>query len=167
MKVLVSLDGSDVSESIVPTVKRLLEVGPNVELHLVTVMDPDEAKSQRMGEIGASSPTPGGFSGISRDPLPKMVERKGEAIERIEIEKGDWLRTLQEANFPGATAQYHVDWAEDPAEGIIDRANQLDVDVICMATHGRTGLRSVFTGSVTEKVIRESGRPVLVVSPRH
>jgi nucleotide-binding universal stress UspA family protein len=45
-------------------------------------------------------------------------------------------------------------------------AEQEDVDLIVMATHGRTGVRQLFMGSVAEKVVRLSSVPVLTVKPR-
>ena len=40
------------------------------------------------------------------------------------------------------------------------------VDLVVMATHGRTGLKHVLMGSVAEKVVRMSTAPVLTVKPR-
>ncbi|MCL6472225.1 MAG: universal stress protein [Firmicutes bacterium] len=48
-------------------------------------------------------------------------------------------------------------------EKIIELSNELKVDLICMGSHGRTGLRRLLVGSVTEKVIGGAARPILVV----
>lgn len=51
---------------------------------------------------------------------------------------------------------------------IIRYAQQANIDLIVMATHGRTGLKHVLLGSVAEKVVRKSGCPVLTVRhPEH
>jgi nucleotide-binding universal stress UspA family protein len=50
----------------------------------------------------------------------------------------------------------------DPADEIVDAARTLDVDLVAMATHGRTGLDRVFFGSVTESVLRRTRCPLLV-----
>jgi universal stress protein A len=50
----------------------------------------------------------------------------------------------------------------NPAQEIIATAAELDVDLVVMATHGRAGVPRLVKGSVAERVIRESGRPVLV-----
>jgi nucleotide-binding universal stress UspA family protein len=47
--------------------------------------------------------------------------------------------------------------------GIMEFAQDWDIDLIAMATHGRTGLSKVVMGSVTEKVIKISPCPVLSV----
>lgn len=51
-----------------------------------------------------------------------------------------------------------------PTDVILEHA--AGADLIVMGTHGRTGLRSLLIGSVTERVVRESERPVLVVRRR-
>lgn len=50
-----------------------------------------------------------------------------------------------------------------PAEEVIDATDELDVDLLTIATHGRTGLDRVLMGSVAEKVIRRAPCPVLTV----
>jgi nucleotide-binding universal stress UspA family protein len=52
-----------------------------------------------------------------------------------------------------------------PHRSIIDYAEDNDVDLIVMGTHGRTGLGRLLLGSVTEKVVRVSPVPVLTVRP--
>jgi len=52
-----------------------------------------------------------------------------------------------------------------PNVDIVRTARELNVDLIVMATHGRTGLAHFFMGSTTEHVIRETGCPVLVLRP--
>jgi len=50
-----------------------------------------------------------------------------------------------------------------PAQEIVDFAEQVAVSLIIMATHGRTGVSRWALGSVAEKVMRASTRPVLLV----
>jgi universal stress protein A len=50
-------------------------------------------------------------------------------------------------------------------EEIIKYSNEKKIDVIVIATHGRTGILHTLLGSVAEKVIRYSKIPVLVTTP--
>ncbi len=50
-----------------------------------------------------------------------------------------------------------------PHEGILMYADERDVDLIVMGTHGRSGLDRYLLGSVTEKVVRLADVPVLTV----
>lgn len=51
----------------------------------------------------------------------------------------------------------------DPANEILAAAEDENVRMIVMGTHGRRGLAHLFLGSVAEQVIRKSNVPVLTV----
>ncbi len=51
------------------------------------------------------------------------------------------------------------------ASGILDHAERAGVDLIAMATHGRTGLKRWIYGSVSEKVLRGASCSVLICRP--
>lgn len=53
----------------------------------------------------------------------------------------------------------------DPAEEIVDYAAEKGVDLIVMCSHGRGGLSRWVFGSVTEKVLRATTVPLLVIRP--
>src|SRR3990172_2831073 len=50
-----------------------------------------------------------------------------------------------------------------PFNKIINAATEINVDLIVIGTHGRTGLSHVMLGSVAEKVVRKALCPVLTV----
>lgn len=50
-----------------------------------------------------------------------------------------------------------------PFVEIIRYARSQEIDLVVIATHGRTGLKHVLFGSVAEKVVRKAPCPVLVV----
>lgn len=51
-------------------------------------------------------------------------------------------------------------------EEICRFAEEEGVDLVVIATHGRTGLRHIVLGSIAEKTVRLSNIPVLTVKPR-
>ena len=53
-----------------------------------------------------------------------------------------------------------------PYDEIIKKAESLNVDLIVMGTHGRTGLDHVLFGSTAEKVVRKSPIPVMTIRIR-
>ena len=57
----------------------------------------------------------------------------------------------------------HVLLEGDPATEIVRYAHELNMDLVVMGTHGRTGLDRMLMGSVAEKVMREARCSVLVV----
>jgi nucleotide-binding universal stress UspA family protein len=53
----------------------------------------------------------------------------------------------------------------DPVEKILEQAKNLDVDLIALATHARSGLERLIAGSVAEGVLRKSPVSVLLQKP--
>jgi nucleotide-binding universal stress UspA family protein len=111
-------------------------------------------------------------------PLTPQVlpERMAMLSSRSEIEKyerDEKSRCLEELNqlvverLPKGLSCRTLVKIGSAADEIVRLAEVEDVDLIIIATHGRTGWRHVAFGSVAEKVIRTAAHPVLVVrSPR-
>lgn len=97
---------------------------------------------------------------------PHFAETRGQAIVRRERELKE---SLEERAKPlrdrGIEVQVEADLGDDAAELIIEYARGHPVDLIVMATHGHTGLRSLIFGSVAAKVLGSGVRPVLMVRP--
>lgn len=51
----------------------------------------------------------------------------------------------------------------DPSQELVNVARQKKADLVILSTHGHTGLKHFFLGSVAEKVVRHSPCPVMVV----
>jgi nucleotide-binding universal stress UspA family protein len=62
----------------------------------------------------------------------------------------------------GVSAETHVRTGT-PHRVIVDAAEDLGADLVVMATHGRRGVERYLLGSVTERVLRTCGVPVLSV----
>ncbi len=54
-----------------------------------------------------------------------------------------------------------------PFSGVMDACKKYDTDLIVMGSHGTSGLKEIFIGSNTEKVVRSSQIPVLVIKKEH
>lgn len=50
-----------------------------------------------------------------------------------------------------------------PSAEILDAADRLDVDLVVLGSHGKGKLKYAFLGSVAEKVLRKTLRPVMIV----
>jgi universal stress protein A len=77
------------------------------------------------------------------------------------------LRAVTRQHLDGKVNYKVIAKRGDPAAAIIETERELDPNVVVMATHGRTGLSHLLLGSVAERVVRESPRPVLTVRPTH
>jgi universal stress protein A len=76
------------------------------------------------------------------------------------------LRTLAADHIGGAVRTNLRVQTGAPSIGITESAANLPADLIVISTHGRTGLKHIFLGSVSEHVIRHAPCPVLVVRER-
>ncbi|MCS6817194.1 MAG: universal stress protein [Blastocatellia bacterium] len=89
-----------------------------------------------------------------------------EMLQALERTKAATRRYLTEyvRNVVGTEPDVEPLLVEDtPARAILETARQREADLIVMGTHGRSGLSRVMLGSVTERVLRESDRPVLTI----
>jgi nucleotide-binding universal stress UspA family protein len=84
-----------------------------------------------------------------------------------EIAEPEVLRRLQALAPQGAQArvQAHVVRGDDAATALAQCAARLGVDVVCIASHGRSGLTRALVGSVADRLLRATRRPVLVLRP--
>ncbi|HRC56664.1 MAG TPA: universal stress protein [Kofleriaceae bacterium] len=65
-----------------------------------------------------------------------------------------------------ATALHaHVERSDDTAERIGQISSRLGVDIICIASHNRSGLGRALLGSVADRLLRETRIPVLILRP--
>ena len=54
----------------------------------------------------------------------------------------------------------------DPAQEVLAYIDEGTVDAVVMGTHGRTGVGSVFFGSVADRVVKNAEVPVTTVRPK-
>ncbi len=73
-------------------------------------------------------------------------------------------RALQGDPLDGIDVRYEVGVGK-PANQILRAASEQACDLIVMSTHGLTGMRKLFFGSTTERVLRETTIPVLATPP--
>ena len=88
-----------------------------------------------------------------------VLERRARRAARHSL-----ARLIEEARRGGArTSGEIVDGP--PAEGIVRAARRIRAGVIVIGTHGRTGMRRLFMGSVAGRVLRLARCPVLSLRP--
>lgn len=74
------------------------------------------------------------------------------------------METFVQENFEAIPAEGDV-VSGYAAEEILDYAQEKDMDMIVMGTHGRKGIDRVLFGSVAEKVVKSAEMPVLTIRP--
>jgi nucleotide-binding universal stress UspA family protein len=145
-KILVPLDGSELAESVLPHVETIARGCSVVEIILLRVC---EAPS-----ILADYP-----EGSNRN-WEKHVERMTtNAQQQCNVYLGDVEKQLRDRGF-NVMIESRLG---KPAEEIVDYAFKNGVDLIIMASHGRSGVSRWAYGSEADKVLRSSCVPVLLV----
>jgi nucleotide-binding universal stress UspA family protein len=168
---LVPVDGSPLAETAIEPAARLavaLATEGNVSIHLLYIAQPLP--------MTATAPLAYGVQGGHAMVLSAELQL---------IKEGDtYLKTLAErvraeyADALGVKLTYTAIYGMDVASDILATAEGKDgadapahhtpparADFIAMATHGRGGLRRWVMGSVTERVLHATTRPILIVRP--
>jgi nucleotide-binding universal stress UspA family protein len=160
-KILVPLDGSQTSEAIIPQIEKA--AGPESTVTLLTVAEVESLAVNLGPLVVVGAPAPGGAVNV---PGPKMIETRSQAISRVKDEQTQYLeRVAEPLRKLGLKIETKVAFGGDAGEHILSTAKKLGVDVIFMATHGRTALGQIVFGSVAEKVMQAGICPVLMVRP--
>lgn len=140
-RILVPLDGSKRAERILPYVEELAKKFGS-HLVLLQVVEPSV--------VLAAPYDMGHYYDIHQ-------------IERITEEAKIYLRGLQgEFHAKGIEADTIVDNGPT-VTCVLEEAVRKDVDLIAMASHGRTGLARAFYGSVAAGVLNQADRPLLLI----
>lgn len=145
-KILVPLDGSSLAEQILePTLAfgGLMQA----EYTLLSVVKPANITS---------------FSSS-----PPMDRLDIETNREMETHATNYLSRVAE-RLQSAERQIgtRVLFAQNPANAILAEAQNHAIDLIALATHGRSGWARLTLGSVADKVLRGAMVPVLMVRPR-
>lgn len=100
------------------------------------------------------------ISGTEIPPVPMDPYPVWEQTARAQLEK-------IAAEHLGNHVPYNIEARSgDASAGILNQADEMNADLIVMATHGRKGVAHLLLGSVAEQVIRQSTRPVLIFRPK-
>lgn len=143
-RILVPLDGSEVSEAILEHVVTIATGCRVPQVILLRVREPLDKDVKQILD-------------------PHIAEDLENAYQK-ETEK--YLEKIAgKLAKKGVTAVTEV-LAGNPAEKIIEYARNRDIDLIAMSTHGRSGVSRLVFGSVADKVIRQSEVPVLIKPAR-
>lgn len=138
-KMLVTLDGSELAE-IVLDYARELAIGLGLDAILLHIYSQSECE----------------FISMRRGYLNRVADVLERDIYNIREKFGNKLKPESPA-VRSEIVEGHA------AEEIVRYADIHQIDLILMATHGRSGIRRWAVGSVADKVVRATRRPVLLV----
>lgn len=147
-RILVCLDGSKLAEQVLPyATEEALRLGSELVLLQVIVV-----QTPHVVAAGASS---------------YAVKAAEQQIERDETEAKAYLGGLaQPLRQKGLDVECVTLRGLQVGGAIVDYADGHEVDLIAIATHGRSGLKRLVFGSVAGFVLRKSGLPILLIKPK-
>lgn len=143
--ILVPTDGSDVAEAAVEHAVDLADQY-GATIHALYVVDTD-AMSLSLGAEQVDRIQAGNFG--------EMDELEHAAVEAVKY-------VTDAAEQQGVEAVQEIRGGH-PHTVIADYADEVDIDLIVIGSHGRAGVRRALLGSVTERVLRSTHRPVMVI----
>lgn len=151
-RILVPHDGSAFAERVLPHVTELAKRF-EAEVHLLEVI-PIQTPALLAPELSMDA---------EPDLALEALEEAQEALRDAGRNRLEGVAAMLQRE--GITAKWTV-VDGDPVHEILGYVAKHDMDVIAMATHGRTGLARAILGSVTDALLRKGNRPVLVVPVR-
>jgi nucleotide-binding universal stress UspA family protein len=142
-KILVPLDESKCAEAILPHVESVAQSMGATVIFLQVV------------DFAPTIPLVSPYDMLP-DADPGLMERR---VAEAESYLADWQRTFQTR---GIEASCCIEYG-DVVSTIMAVAEREGVDLVAMASHGRTGLSRFFYGSVAAGVMQRIDRPLLLV----
>ena len=142
-KILVPLDGSELAECVLPHVEGFIKGCHVSNVVFVRVVGPPSASYY--GEVPIS---------------PEIYE---ETVSARKSEAKDYLDQIKtRLKYEGADLHTEV-LVGRVADSLADYVEKNDIDLILIATHGRSGVTRWVRGSVADKILRSANVPVLMV----
>ena len=150
-KIMVPLDGSKLAECVLPHVDGFVTGGQVETIIFVRVIEP----------------TPTRYSAVGSTVDPENYETVRKNVERIEEEsRSSAERYLKEviSRVKQDGIKYKVDvLVGKVADRLVDYVDANEIDLVLIATHGRSGISRWVRGSIADRVLRTSRAPVLMV----
>jgi nucleotide-binding universal stress UspA family protein len=146
-KLMVPLDGSDLAECVMPHVEAIIAGFKISEVALVRVVNPVR--------LPGSVPAQGEYGFTEKD-RQRMNENRKIAAEKYLTDLSAGL------DCPGTEFQSVV-LEGNPVSMLSDYASSNAVDLMVMASHGRSGISRWVMGSVAERIVRTACVPVMMI----
>ena len=141
MKILLPVDGSELSLEAVRFAIRMSQAGMRTEAVLANVQEP-----ATLYEV--------------------LVVHDPELINQASADAGLHALLPAQALLDAAGVEYECEVAKgDPAHTIVEMSERFDCDLIVMGARGNSTLRSAMLGSVSNEVLHASAMPVVIVKP--
>jgi nucleotide-binding universal stress UspA family protein len=141
-RILIPLDGSPLAESVLA--------------HAMSLAEPETSRITLLRVVAPA------YVATEFNALAESEKVLQERVETAHAYLGDLATRL---SVEGYLVDTDVVVSSLPAATILDYARRHQVELICMATHGRSGVKRLLLGSVADKVLRAAEIPILIYRP--
>ncbi len=141
-KIMVPLDGSELAECVLPHVEELCKEEGERTIHLVRVVAPFQ-------------PYVGDYILDARE--VERIDREQRAAAARYLEEVSGRLVCDQLRVEKAVLEGRV------AEGLADYAHANEIELIVIATHGRSGVSRWVRGSVADRILHFSNVPILMI----
>ncbi len=143
-KIMVPLDGSELAECVLPHVEGLIKGCHVSNVVFVRVVEPITAPV-----------------GIGNVYIGREESRERESTRKSAVK--DYLNQIVDRLKYEGTELHSEVLVGRVADSLADYTEKNDIDLILIATHGRSGVTRWVRGSIADKILRSSNAPVLMV----
>ena len=140
MRVLICCDCSTAGEFVLREAHTFLEAFPNAEINVFSVID--------TAVVSAAG-----------------IYNSAEVLKSLEEEADDVNKWTQRI-FLSRKIDFSSEVAY-PVGAILEKVKSLNINLLILGTHGKTGLGRILMGSVAENVLRHVSCNTLVISVKH
>ena len=150
-KIMVPLDGSELAECVLPHLEGfILDCRVNT-IVLIRIIEP--APKAYRGKAYSE----GGINAEALEENAKRIEEKRKASAEA------YLHQVVD-RFKNDNVEFKMEViAGYAADSLVDYSLNNDIDLILIATHGRSGITRWVRGSIADRILRASSVPVLMV----
>ena len=146
-KLMVPLDGSELAECILPHLETIARGCQIPTIVLVRVVDPSLPPSSFISD---------GEFGLRRSDWDQLKKQRRATAEAY-LENVRSRLDYKQAKLESVVLEGKV------AEELADYATKNEVDLILIASHGRSGISRWVMGSIVDRVLRSACVPVLMI----
>ena len=143
-KIMVPLDGSELAECVLPHVEGFIKGCHVSNVVFVRVVEPITAPV-----------------GIGNVYIGREESRERESTRKSAVK--DYLNQIVDRLKHEGTELHSEVLVGRVADSLADYTEKNDIDLILIATHGRSGVTRWVRGSIADKILRYSNVPVLMV----
>lgn len=158
-RILVPLDGSELAEQVLPYVKALIR--PNQ----ASPLEGGAREATRVFLVSVLTTGLGDRTVALLTSSPPGLRLTTTALHHAEVQLRSYLRSVAAALREQGAAVHVAVQQGSPADEILAYAAEIEADLICMTTHGLSGVSRWVYGNVAGKVLQGARSPVLLVRP--